>query len=368
VVSQFKGYDAGYEGPIAPYVVLTQTQGRFSECGCLGQNYKPLATGGDPNGQRFVVEGIVAEGISDQRQHDRRALMHDLDTLGKAMAGDAKFGEHDKAEQAAYETMFGKAREVFDLGKEDEALRDRYGRNHFGQCCLVARRLVEAGVPYVTINYRGWDTHKQHFQTMQRKMPEMDARPWQRCWPTWTSAVCWTAPSSGGAGSSGAAPRYSGSPLGTVDAATSAAAFRWWWPAAGSRGGKVVGAIQRQPADEVAKRPVYPVDLLGSIYDAAGHRPRGEAAQPPQPRPDRVAGAGRRGQEPPAAQGDYAVMRRVALIALDDGRVVVSPGVGPDRRARSAVSAISTRPAGSAARPCRCSSAASSSTASKAST
>jgi hypothetical protein len=63
---------------------------------------------------------------------------------------------------------------VFDLAQEKDALRERYGRNTFGQSCLMARRLVEKGVPYITINYKGWDTHKQHFQTMRRKLPELD--------------------------------------------------------------------------------------------------------------------------------------------------------------------------------------------------
>ncbi|MCD6361934.1 MAG: DUF1501 domain-containing protein, partial [Armatimonadetes bacterium] len=62
VVSVFKGYDAGYDGIVAPYIVLTRPQGRFSESGFLGQKYKPFATGGDPARKRFEVEGIVARG------------------------------------------------------------------------------------------------------------------------------------------------------------------------------------------------------------------------------------------------------------------------------------------------------------------
>ena len=72
VVSLFKGYDAGYKGLIPPYIVLTQPQGRFSEAGFLGPRYKPFATGGDPAQARFAVEGVVAQGISDERQQDRR--------------------------------------------------------------------------------------------------------------------------------------------------------------------------------------------------------------------------------------------------------------------------------------------------------
>ncbi len=64
---------------------------------------------------------------------------------------------------------------MFDLSKEKPELRDRYGRHKFGQDCLVARRLVEKGVPYVVINYPGgWDTHSNHFATMRRQCPQLD--------------------------------------------------------------------------------------------------------------------------------------------------------------------------------------------------
>jgi hypothetical protein len=72
VVSLFKGYDAGYKGLLPPYIVLTELQGRFSESGFLGPKYKPFATGGDPGQARFVVEGVVAPGISEERQRARR--------------------------------------------------------------------------------------------------------------------------------------------------------------------------------------------------------------------------------------------------------------------------------------------------------
>ena len=62
----------GYKGVIPPYVVLTRSQGRFSEEGFLGPKFKPFATGGDPNAARFEVEGVVARGITDDRQKARR--------------------------------------------------------------------------------------------------------------------------------------------------------------------------------------------------------------------------------------------------------------------------------------------------------
>ena len=81
----------------------------------------------------------------------------------------------EEAKARAYELILGAGKEVFDLSKEKPALRDRYGRFTFGQDCLAARRMVEAGVPYVVINYPGgWDTHSNHFATMRRQCPQLD--------------------------------------------------------------------------------------------------------------------------------------------------------------------------------------------------
>ncbi|MFV1959204.1 MAG: DUF1501 domain-containing protein, partial [Planctomycetota bacterium] len=147
VVSAFKGYGQGYEGMIPPYVVLTRSTGRFALEGFLGLEYKPFATGGDPRRERFAVEGIVLEGVSDERQQARRKLLHELDTLGRSMPGNRAFGKMDACEEKAYDLILGDAGKVFDLRLEKDAVRDRYGRNTFGQSCLAARRLVEGGVP-----------------------------------------------------------------------------------------------------------------------------------------------------------------------------------------------------------------------------
>jgi hypothetical protein len=154
VVSLFKGYDNGYKSLVPPYIVLEELQGRFSESGFLGSKYKPFATGGDPAKTPFAVEGIVAEGISDQRQISRRKLLHSLDSLGKAMTGNTQFEKFDKCEENAYGMIFGDMKKLFDLSSEKDSTRESYGKNTFGQSCLMARRLVEAGVPYITINYK----------------------------------------------------------------------------------------------------------------------------------------------------------------------------------------------------------------------
>src|SRR5512140_3107448 len=174
VVSMMKGYNAGYTGLIPPYVVLTQLQGRFSESGFLGPRFAPFATGGDPQQTPFAVQGIVTPGMTEQRQRDRRELMHALNTFGNALKGNSALDAFTQSEDQAYELILGDAGKVFDLSQEKDEMRERYGRNTFGQSCLAARRLVERGVPYVTINFQGWDTHKQHFQTMRQRLPWLD--------------------------------------------------------------------------------------------------------------------------------------------------------------------------------------------------
>lgn len=278
VVSVFKGYDGGYRGLIPPYVVLTELQGRFSEAGFLGTRYKPFATGGDPGQSRFVVEGVVAQGITDERQRARRKLLEKLDTLGQAMEGDAQLAAARQAQEQAYDMILGDGAKVFDLAKEKDELRERYGRNTFGQSCLMARRLVEQGVPYITINYKGWDTHKQHFQTMRRKLPELDKgmatllqdlseRGLLESTIVWwggefgrTPKVQWEPPWNGGRGH-----------YGKVFSAVLAGG--------GFKGGCVVGASDAK-GEEVKDRPVYPCDVIGSMYQLLGIDPKATLPHP----------------------------------------------------------------------------------------
>jgi len=278
VVSLFKGYDHGYKGIVPPYIVLTQPQGRFSEAGFLGQRYKPFATSGDPNKNPFVVEGIVAKGITDERQRSRRQLMHNLDSLGKAMAGNKDFEKLDKCEENAYDMMFGDAKKLFDLSTETDAVRESYGRNTFGQSCLMARRLVEKGVPYVTINYKGWDTHKQQFQTFQRKLPEMD-RGMGRLLEDLSqrglldSTIVWWG------GEFGRGPKIQWDPPWNGGRSHYGKCFSHVVAGGGFKGGHVVGA-SNEYGTEVAERAVYPQDMIGSIYSLLGIDPDSKMPNP----------------------------------------------------------------------------------------
>jgi uncharacterized protein (DUF1501 family) len=193
------------------------------------------------------------------------------------MQGDPQLAASDDAEKLAYELILGDAGKVFDLSQEKDDLRDRYGRTTFGQSCLVARRLVERGVPYITINYQGgWDTHKQNFQVMRRRLPEMDKglatllqdlseRGLLDTTLVWWNGefgrkpkVDWEAPWNGGRNHWG----------GVFSALVAGGGFK---------GGHVVGSSDAR-GEEVKDRPVYPADLIGSMYellgiDAAGRLP-----------------------------------------------------------------------------------------------
>jgi hypothetical protein len=277
VVSLFKGRGTGSLGLLPPYIVLTQPQGRFSEAGFLGNRYRPFATGGNPNAPRFVVEGLVGQTTEDQ-QRERRALLGRLGSLPRALPDGPTLQALTRSEDDAYELLLGDASRLFDLGQETNDLRNRYGRNTFGQSCLMARRLVQRGVPYITINFGGWDTHKDHFQAMRSKLPELDKglgtlfadladRGLLSSTIVWccgefgrTPRVAWEAPWNGG--------RHH---YGQVFSAVVGGG--------GFRGGRVVGSSDTR-GEAVSTRPVYPHDLIGSMYELMGIDPNGRLPHP----------------------------------------------------------------------------------------
>jgi Protein of unknown function (DUF1501) len=268
VVSLHKGYGAGYTGKIPPYIVLTEPQGRFSECGFLGSRYKPFATGGNPAKQPFAVEGIVAEGITEDRQRSRRELLGKLDTLGNSAPDHPTVVASRRCEEEAYDLILGDGAKIFDLNQEKPELRDAYGRSTFGQACLMARRLVEVGVPYITINYKGWDTHKQHFQIMRRQLPEMDKGVGTLISDLATrgllgSTIVWWG------GEFGRTPKVQNESPWNGGRNHFGAAFCHMVAGGGFRGGEVVGATDAR-GEEVKERPVRPWDLVGSIYELMG--------------------------------------------------------------------------------------------------
>ena len=263
VVSYFKGYKAGYTGLIPPYIVLTEPQGRFSEAGFLGPAYKPFATGGNPASTPFEVEGIIYPGLTEERQKSRRDLLGKLNTRGGALPGNASIKTVAESQEQAYELILGDSRKLFDLSQEKDEVRERYGRNTFGQSCLMARRLVESGVPYVTINYGGWDTHKGHFPIMNRKLPEYDAGMASLINDLadrglLETTVVWNC------GEFGRTPKIANESPWNGGRHHFGNVFSCLVAGGGFKGGQVVGS-SNATGEEPAERPVYPADLLGSI-------------------------------------------------------------------------------------------------------
>lgn len=268
LVSYFKGYRAGYKGMLPPYVNITAPQGRFSESGFLGSKYKPFSTGGDPNRDPFIVDGVTSENISEARQHERRLLLQNLDTFAADMVADPQIKELHTSQAKAYEMIMGDAGKAFVLKDEKPELRDRYGRNTFGQGCLLARRLVERGTAFVTINHGGWDSHKQHFQTMGKKLPELDAGLATLIQDLkdrglLDSTILWV----GG--------EFSRTPLVMNEEPWNGGRGHWGKcfstlvAGGGFKGGRAVGATDAH-GEKVVERPIYPWDLHASMHELLG--------------------------------------------------------------------------------------------------
>lgn len=142
----------------------------------LGRQFDPFDVGGDPNSASFKVQNLnLTSGLTVNRLDDRRHLVQKFDTLRREADQTGMINAMDKFERQAFELVAGsRARKAFDLSTEDPRLRDRYGRNSWGQSALLARRLVEAGSTIVTCHFGGWDSHWNHQGTMERHLPKVD--------------------------------------------------------------------------------------------------------------------------------------------------------------------------------------------------
>jgi len=146
-----------------PYAAVPHLRGGtdnlFHYAAYLGASWNPFVVNSDPNDPKYSVKDLtLANGLTLQRLNDRRSLMHSLDQLRQQ--AEPQMQELDEYQQAAFELLTSnRARDAFDVTREDDALRDRYGRHTFGQSALAARRLVEHGVSFVTVNCVPWDHH-----------------------------------------------------------------------------------------------------------------------------------------------------------------------------------------------------------------
>ena len=143
----------------------------------LGQPNDPFETEGDPNNKDFKVRNLtMTQGLTVDRIGHRRSLLRSFDTMRRDADASGNFDAMDKFEQQAFELVTSAdVRKAFDLSAEDEKLRDRYGRNGWGQSTLLARRLVEAGVTFTTVLFGGWDHHWNLKEGMESLLPRVDA-------------------------------------------------------------------------------------------------------------------------------------------------------------------------------------------------
>jgi uncharacterized protein (DUF1501 family) len=177
VVSQQKGF----KSPLPPFVQLgSYLDRRFGggTAGYLGIVHNPFELLADPSAGTFTARDIsLPPGIDGGRLDRRRTMLHTVDQLQRA--GDQQpeaFAALDKHYQAALNLITApQTKRAFEIQAEPAPLRERYGMNRLGQSLLLARRLVEAGVRFVTVTDPGWDTHQGNFQSLkQRLMPRID--------------------------------------------------------------------------------------------------------------------------------------------------------------------------------------------------
>jgi hypothetical protein len=242
----------------------------------LGAAYAPFVVSDDPNGKDFRVRDLaLPRGLDETRFLARRDLRSLVDTLPRI--DDPAAADPVKALDGYYEqgyrlVMTPEAQKAFQIEQEPDAVRDAYGRDPFGQRLLLARRLVEAGVPFVTINDGGWDHHADIFGALRKRLPG---------WDNSVAALIEDLDTRGlledtmviALGEFGRTPKLS-----TLPGQSKAGRDHWssamsiLFAGAGTPGGQVIGATDRlghAPVD----RPLSPENFVSTVYTKLGIDP-----------------------------------------------------------------------------------------------
>ena len=267
-----------YTCPLFPYICITEASTRFNEAGFLPSYFKPYDTGGAPAGKWFDVSGIVDHSMPDDLLQARRELLGTLSKLGRPVEQTPEVRKLDSLREASWSLVAGSAREAFNLAAEPDSLRDAYGRNNFGQSCLAARKLVEAGVTVVMVRFRGWDTHKEHFKRMDQRLDELDAG---------VSSLILDLESRGlldqtvvvVGGEFGRTPKIEFGPPWNGGRGHWGFAFTYLVAGGGFKGGQVVGETDAK-GEQVVSRRIYPADLWASVFTLMGIDPLGTLPHP----------------------------------------------------------------------------------------
>jgi uncharacterized protein (DUF1501 family) len=160
-----------------PYAIVGGI-GQYTGAGYMGSVFNPFNVGGDPNSAGFSVKDVTPPGgVNGDRMARRRDVLSAVDQFQR----DAELSQRsarmlDQFYARAFDLVTSPvAKKAFDLKQEDDKLRDLYGRNSFGQGCLLARRLIEAGTRFVHVQKGGWDTHQDNFKSLKgARLPELD--------------------------------------------------------------------------------------------------------------------------------------------------------------------------------------------------
>lgn len=169
-------HELGGLSELPPYVCVPELTSAFSGSGYLSSAYGPFTLGGDPARRSFKVRDLALPGgVSETRFEKRKRLLETVDE--KFVQSESADGI--KAMESFYERAYSmlaskEAVEAFNISAESDVVRDRYGRHSAGARMLMARRLIEAGVRFVSLSYGAWDTHTYHFRTTLRQLPPLD--------------------------------------------------------------------------------------------------------------------------------------------------------------------------------------------------
>jgi hypothetical protein len=272
-------HELGFRGALPPYVAIPRNPSFTWELGrsaFLGGRYESFKVG-DPNGPGFRVRDVaLAEALARHGSAARRReFLAAIDGLAERVRGNDQVATFDQFHQRAADILSApEAQAAFDIEREEPRLRDRYGRTTFGQSCLLARRLVEGGVRFATVNFGGWDHHSGIWPSLDRMLPEFDQG---------LSALIEDLDDKGLLAETlvAAFGEFGRTPKINKDAGRDhwAPAASLLFAGAGVPRGQVVGATDAQGA-YVSHRPVAPADVAATIFDLVGIDPRRQLVTP----------------------------------------------------------------------------------------
>jgi hypothetical protein len=169
-------HELGPRNDLPPYVCIPSMPTSFAGTGYLGSAYGPFSLGSDPASTGFKVRDLsLPAGVDEKRFAERKDIRAAVDEHFSNLEKSDALDGMDSFYQRAYSLLSSdKARAAFSINDEKDALRDEYGRNTAGQRMILARRLVEAGVRFVSLTYGGWDHHDNIKTAMTNQMPSFD--------------------------------------------------------------------------------------------------------------------------------------------------------------------------------------------------